>query len=385
MNNLNTILIIFTDPQLSYSPSTLNLYDALSQNFKVEIVSFEPDQSFSGHKITDKHVRYLGIPNQNTGVPLVKRIHAELNKTFFKNRDHSDLLLNEKAVALIETIKMFDGVIIAIDFFALWCVQKAGKKAHLVSLEILDHDRYRDACNMEAIESVIVQTKERYDFLFGDRKLKTFLIQNAPNYKKSEPQINLRKKTDLIFCGSAVPTFGIFNCIEFIADYPEYTLTVKGAIPPHVRKVISETFHELLEEQRLILDDEYILTEDLNNYLKRYYIGFVFYDFYRFDHINRFNYKTAPSGKLFNFYNAGIPVIANNLPGLNSIEDFSAGVMINVMSSNSIKKAIDKIDLNYDSYAKGAKEASLYFDFKSNVQPFIHYLNGKAVSSANAS
>jgi len=383
MNNLGTVLIIFTDPQLSYSPSTLNLYDALSQNFKVEIVSFEPDQSFSSHKITDKQVRYLNVPNQNAGVPLAKRIYAELNKTLFKNRVHSDPLLNEKAVALIETIKMFNGEIIAVDFFALWCVQNAGRKAHLFSLEILDYDRYRDACNMEAIESVIIQTKERYDFLFGDRKLKTFLIQNAPNYKKSEYQVSQRKRTNLIFCGSAVPAFGIFNCIEFITDYPEYTLTVKGAIPPGVKKVIFDTFHGLLEEKRLILDDEYITTEDLNDYLKGYYIGFVFYDFYRFDHINRFNYKTAPSGKLFNYYNAGIPVIGNNLPGLNSIEDFSAGVMINVMSSNSIKKAIDKIELNYESYAKGAKEASLHFDFKSNVQPFIHYITEKAISSAN--
>lgn len=381
MNNLNTILIIFTDPQLSYSPSTLNLYDALSQNFKVEIVSFEPDQSFSAHKITDRQVRYLNIPKQNPGVPLVKRIHIELNKTFFKNKVQSDLL-NQKAVALIEVIENFNGEIIAIDFFALWCVQKAGKKAHLFSLELLDYDPYRNECNKEAIESVIIQTKDRYQFLFGDRKLKTFLVQNAPYYKKLDYEIGDRKKTNLVFCGSAVPAFGIFNCIEFITDFPEYTLTVKGAIPPYVKKVICETFDDLLEEKRLILDDEYISTEDLNDYLKYYYIGFVFYDFYRFEHINRFNYKTAPSGKLFQYYNSGLPVIANNLPGLNSIEDFAAGVMIGAMSSKSIKNAIDKIESNYESYVKGAKEAALHFDFRANIHPFIEYLTERSARAA---
>src|SRR5690606_7552230 len=103
------------------------------------------------------------------------------------------------------------------------------------------------------------------------------------------------------FCGSAMPGFGLYNCIEFIADYPEYSLTVKGSIPPVVRNVIENHFQNLLESGRLILDDRYLEEKELTKYVSGFRIGFVFYDFYRFEYINKFNYHTAPSGKLFQY------------------------------------------------------------------------------------
>ena len=306
-------------------------------------------------------------------------VFSKISKTLNPEDPTLKTLLTAQAKCLIEKIKEFNGEIIAVDFFALWCVQYAGKEAHLLSLEISDHDSYRENCNLSQIKSVLIQTNERYNYLFKGLALKTFIVQNAPKSIDSELHVSSRKKNQLIYCGSAVPWFGIFSCIEFIKDFPGYTLTVKGAIPPKIRKIIDDSFESLVTSNQLILNEQYLEPEELNEFLKEFYLGFVFYDFYRFEFINSFNYKTAPSGKLFQYYNAGLPVVGNNIVGLNSIEQYNAGVLINSLGSQSIKHAIEKIDNNYLSYVKGAKLASKDFDFHTSIEPFIEFIDEKLI------
>ncbi len=152
------------------------------------------------------------------------------------------LLFAGKVFPLIREIKKFDGEIIAVDFFALWCVMMAKKKAHLLSLEIIDDDLYRNSCPINSIKSVIIQSEERYNYLFGNQKIKTFFVQNAPRYIDENIDLRKRKKNELIFCGSAMPGFGIFRCLEFLESFPEYTLTVKGAIRPDVKNTMRKNF-----------------------------------------------------------------------------------------------------------------------------------------------
>ena len=180
------ILMVFTDAHLSYSPSTLNLYDSLEDYFNVSIITFTPDEDYSAQKLLNHKVEYLTYGNwiPEKGVPLISRLLNELKKTLFgiKINKEADPLLTGKANVLIERIKIFDGIIIAVDFFAMWCVQKAGKSGHLFSLEIIENDPYRTACDLRAIQSVAIQTLDRYEYLFGKREIKTYFIQNAKVY-----------------------------------------------------------------------------------------------------------------------------------------------------------------------------------------------------------
>ena len=48
-------------------------------------------------------------------------------------------------------------------------------------------------------------------------------------------------------------------------------------------------------------------------YVSNFRIGFCFYDWNLIK--NDFNYQTAPSGKLFVYLSAGLPVIVCNIPG----------------------------------------------------------------------
>ena len=374
---MKKVLIVFTDRHLAYSPSTLNLYDSLANDFDVTILSFEPDPAYSLQRIENRKVKYIIRPNEINPQPksLFKRIKYEIKKTInHRLKKLMNPLISDTANALINEVKQFNGEIIAVDFFALWSIQQTGRSAHLLSLELIDRDGYRLDCDMSKIKSVIIQSESRYQYLFNSKVLNYFIVQNAPKYIDTELNIEIRNPFQLVFCGSAMPWFGIFSCIEFLCDYPEYTLTIKGAVPLFVKNVIKEKFYDLLESKRLILDEVYLSQTELNEYLQKFYIGFVFYDHYRFDSINTFNYKTAPSGKLFQYYNAGIPVICNSLEGLDSVDSLSTGISINSMSSLQIKRAIENINLNYKAMSMNSIKASKYFYFSTNVKPFINFL-----------
>lgn len=367
-----SVLIIYPDPYLSFSPTTLNLYDHLSDKFDVTILTFEPDKNFSQQKIHNKNIKYLKPPRHRLFF-IFQKIISVLGRRFkFLNYIP---LKTPMANLLIKEVKRFGGVIIAVDFFAAWCVQQAGKQFHLLSLEIFEKDVYREKLNLGNIFSVIIQSEIRYNYLFGASRINTFYIQNAPVYLNyNGPDFSKRNKYNLIYCGSAVPAFGLFSYLEFLIDYPEYTLTVKGAIPPSTLNILQRHFKNLLDSKRLILNEDYLMPSELNDYLSTFRIGFVFYDYVRYDFIDKFNYHTAPSGKLFQYYNAGIPVIGNSLVGLKSVEEFKAGVLISGLGSLSIKKAIDQIEDDYFNYSSRSKEASKIFDFNKVAFEFSNSL-----------
>lgn len=376
---MKKVLIVFSDYILPYSPTTLNLYEALVPHFDVEILTFEPDLNFSAQKVTEKKVTYLKgerlLINKYFFKMCAQRVKFHLKSIDISN----EAVFRKRAIVLIKEIAKFEGEIIAVDFFALWCVKKANKKAHLVSLEIDENDPYRKACGIDVIKSVIIQTKERYDFQFNGTKLPVFYIQNAPPYIDEVPNFEEREKNNLLFCGSAMPGFGIFNCLEFIRDFPEYKLTLKGAVPAKVRSVITNNFDDLINEKRLTIDDKYLSPLDLNRFVSTFRIGFVFYDYFRFNYINTFNYKTAPSGKLFQYYNAGVPVIGNSIPGLHTVTKYDSGILINTLGSIQIKNAIDKIEEDYLNKSRNSKNLSMMFDFNSMVKPFIEFLKATTI------
>jgi hypothetical protein len=374
---MKKVLIVFTDVHLAYSPSTLNLYDSLANDFDVTILSFEPGSDYSVQRTENRKVKYIIWHDENNKQPqsLFKRIKDEIIITIdHKLKRLSNPSLSVNANSLITEIKKFNGEMIAVDFFALWCIQQAGKSAHLLSLEIHDQDIYRQNCEISNIKSVIIQSKARYEYLFKGKDLNYFIVQNAPKYIDTKINIEMRSPFKLVVCGSAMPWFGIYSCIDFLCDYPQYSLTIKGAIPSFVKSVIKEKFTDLLDSKRLILDEVYLNETELNEYLKSFYIGFVFYDHFRFDFINTFNYRTAPSGKLFQYYNAGVPVICNKIEGLDSVDSLSTGISIDTMSSLQIKNAIESISFTYQAMSLNAKQASKHFDFSANVKPFIEFL-----------
>jgi len=56
-----SVLIIFTDAHLAYSPTTLNLFYTLKENYKVKLLSAKPSAAFSDNVIVDPDIAYIEL------------------------------------------------------------------------------------------------------------------------------------------------------------------------------------------------------------------------------------------------------------------------------------------------------------------------------------
>ncbi len=377
------LLIIFTDPHLPYSQSTLQLYTALQQYFEVDIfTNYKHALHFENLK-KDYSIKTLS-KNGAKATEFLGGLYHSIAKTLdasgSKNKKFVDWfkLRNVDALSVKKYLRWnkYDEIV-AVDFLALWCVAKAKQKAHLLSLEIIEDQVHRRYADTDIIKSLIIQSKERKDYLFGNTNIKTFIVQNAPAHIPFTPDISTRNKKHFILCGSALPEFGIFSCLDFIHDYPDYSLTIKGNLPHGTLQSITLFYKHLIDENRLVLNKEYLGYDELNEFVAGYSIGFAFYDFFRFDKVRSFNYYTAPSGKVFQYLNAGVPVIGNNIPGFHFLKEAQAGELVQALTPNEIKAAADLIEAAYETYAKNAKELSKEFDFTNSIKPFINFLSSK--------
>lgn len=366
------ILIVFTDSHLPYSPTVLNIFNGLrNKGHSVKLITLNPPAYYAKDKIEDRGIIYIKEKSSLLG-RVWKKISVKLSKKLSASRIRKELLTSKAAVFIKEIKKYKVDNIIAIDFFSLWCVQQAQMRSFLVSLEIYEDDLYYQNCDLTQIDTVIIQSKERYDYLFPDKlKIPFFIYPNSPVYIPVDTDKIIRDENHLIFCGSAVPDFGIISILDFLSDYPEYKLTIKGPMPEGVKQSIKKFYSKLIEEQRLNINEEYMDATTLTKYVAQFRIGFVFYDFYRYDHLRRFNYYTAPSGKLFQYLNSGVPVIANKIDGFQFIEDNKAGKLIPYLSSAQIKSAITYINNNYNDTVSNAKALSKQYDNTIFTNAFV--------------
>ncbi|MGB7202184.1 MAG: hypothetical protein WBD16_07935 [Pyrinomonadaceae bacterium] len=368
------VTILFGDAHLSYSPTVIGLYDLLSPHFDVTIVARSP-KFFDNQPLANRKVIYIKQPTRRIG-RLLKRLFFHLAS--ISNKD-AKLLTEIKAPYTayyeFEFIKHYlteekADMILAVDFKSLFFAQMLDEKAEFLSLEIVPTDAFYQSCNLMNINSVIIQTKERYEHLFGDKKFKTFFIQNSPTYVPM--QITTARK-GLVYCGTAWNPFGFYHCLEFLKQHLSYSLNVRGAMLSDDKKRVESEYGDLLTSERLIIDDEYLDDEDVVDYLRKFRIGFCFYNF-EIEWINNFNYYSAPSGKMFKYFAAGVPVVALNTIGSRPIVEFDCGVLIDDLNPERIKEAIDKIEANFEYYSQNCLRAAEHYSFDKMAEPFIEYL-----------
>ena len=381
-----SILIVFSDEWVAYSPTVINLYDVLSEDFNVRIVAFESSLN-NQKKLMDRNADCIDISKENT-FPINKAIYlffrlTEKILTLNSKIDVFGLFKKVNSYSLLKAFLLWKKIrglqvdeIIGVDFLSLWVAQTVFGKGHLLSLEIGDipnNNVFYRLVDRKKIQSVLIKTEERYQYLFDSLKIKTTLVQNAPIFK---PLISYPSNCEgLIFCGLAAPKHGINECLDFIAESSEHIMTVKGIVPEDVKQKIQSKYEHLVSQGRLILDESYVEREDFAEYLSQFDIGFCFYDLDP-SSSSYFHYLTAPSGKLFNYYAAGIPVIGSDIPGLSSVKDFEAGVLIKNRSVESLREAINTIRADRMKFKKNCLKAAEYFSFDKAIKPFRAYLLG---------
>lgn len=376
MSSKKNILIFFEGPHLAYSPSTIQLYDELSKKYMVTILAQNPD-NYNGQRISNRNVfyyPYYGVKTRHYYL-LIFYLLSPFNKKIklFKKlglgyRDYFFRYLHVKK--MIEKSN-FDRIL-CIDISNLFFLSLLNLKVDFLSLEICKDHHLLPFIKFENINCVIIQSKQRYDFLFPQLPLKTFILQNAPTYIEIESKIRQHCN---IYSGAAHDSFGFYHCLKYLQKYPDEKMLLQGALLPNDKLTVENDYPQLLTENRLIINLDYLENDSVVDFISNYEIGFCFYNF---DHpyikSNAFNYKSAPSGKMFKYLAAAVPVICSNIEGFNFVEEFQCGIQINSLDEVSIRNAVIEIRNNYSMYVENSKRAAKHFSFDKAVLPYMEFI-----------
>ncbi len=372
---MQKVLIASSDDFILYQPTILNLYDFLQIDFEVVVLTFEPEY-LGKKKDLNRNIIYLECPA--FAKKLFRFIDLSINfffkridKYLFKLNFRVELLRGLKCRLIAEEIKrQLTDYVIAVDLMPLYAALSVSQNVHFLSLELQPYDSYLQKIDFKKIKSVITQNEDRFNYLFKNLHIHKFFIQNAPLYKNKN--INKKPRNGLIWAGSIIERFGVFDCINFIEKYPEYKLMLKGASEENTRDQLYSKYLNLINENKIVVDESYLEVNDYIKYISNFKIGLCFYSW---DLINaNFNYRTAPSGKLFMYLAAGVPVIACNIQGFKFIEEHKAGVLIDNYESVTIYNAVKKIELNYDEYQNNCYKLFDEVNFDVGAKSFKNYL-----------
>lgn len=365
------ILILFEGQWLAYSPTVLQLHDALSKYYDITIFAEKPpyDSALNNniyyfkYELRIKRFFFKGIFLLMTFfIPLLKNFK-------YTNNNYQDYFFRFLEIKKIIKNNQYEKVI-CVDIKNLLFCSLLNIKCDFLSLEICINENLLPLTNTNIIDTVIIQRLDRYDYLFKGKKKKIFLVQNAPIYRDINQEY---KRKGLIFSGTVSKEFGIFYCLDFLIYDKNETMLIMGAINEKMSAKIEIYYPKLLSSNRLIINKEYLDNEEVVNYLSKFEIGFCLYNFDT-SWVQNFNYETAPSGKVFKYLAAGVPVICNDIIGFDFVRFFGCGELILDMSPINIAHTISLIRNDYDNYVKKAILAAKYFSFDKAVQPYIDYL-----------
>ena len=369
------ILIATLNDYIVYQPTILNLYDELVHDFDVEIISFEPS-FISTDKDSSRNIRYIRVPN------IIKEISNKID--FIMNKlsgiirkiipayKYKYIYYNRALPAALKSAlrKSSADHVIAVDIPALYVCQQVFGNVHFLSLEIDRSNPFLGKIDTQAIRSVVIQNQVRLDHLLPGYRGPSFFIQNAPVFEQPMKPVSDRK--DFIWAGTLLERFGVIECINFFKAYPQYRLELKGGAEKRTLQRINDDYADLVNKKIIHINREYLPGTAFLEYLSKFRIGFCFYSWQLIN--TDFNYRTAPSGKLFMYMAAGVPVIACNIPGFAFVEEFQAGVLIDNYEPATILDAVNRIESSYSMYVEGCYKVARHFDFRASAKPYLEFL-----------
>jgi len=359
MEKEKRILIVFPDEWLQYSPSVLNMYRCCNGLHYTKLLYVDNGKFKNKGLVENSNCISIGKPaayvsRKTVGYKFYKIVRLIFSLFFIK-------LFNKK----------YD-IIIGIDSAGYLSAKLFFKNAIYFSLET-ENDSYYKMCRELGIETLIIQSKERKEFMVGnDESIRVYYIQNSPILEeeiKVEPSVKLNKR--ILYMGNIEFGYGLEQFIDCIKDLGrEYTLTLKGIKNDKFYNFLHQKYKTLIDQGKIIFDFSYVEQSKVIEYVSQFYIGVTGYDLELAK--KSFNYFSSPAGKLFNYYAAGVPVIGIDIIGLKSVKDFNAGVLMDEVSSSKITDAVNEIEKNYSLMSQNCLRASKEFDFKKAFDLFIN-------------
>jgi hypothetical protein len=271
--------------------------------------------------------------------------------------------------------------IIAFDFQGALAAILLLRKFHFVSLELTQSKLTRLLLAKSAL-SITIQSKDRLDFIIGCNALPNIpvhFVQNAPsnNVIKTMPSFRpLHESPRLVYMGNIIKSHGISEMIALLKAWETSTLTLQGPMPESSIRLLHENAADELASGRLIYSDAFIEDIDVVPFLSKFDIGLCFYSLSG-RQSQDFNYISSPSGKMFNYFAAGLPVLSSNHLGLNPVSEFNAGIQAKSLDADTLIHDAKKILDNYQIFSAGALSAANANNFTNAVAPLLKQLGLK--------
>jgi O-antigen/teichoic acid export membrane protein len=364
-----SILIVFPDEWLQYSPSVINLYQCCKENHYTKLVYIDNGR-FKNDRLVDHY----------STIRIGKMAAYFWRKTFgYKFYKILRLLFT------LLFIKLFDrryDTIIAIDSSGYLATKLFFKQTIYFSLET-EKDVFYKWSKKLGINTLLIQSKERKDFMIGDNpSIKVFYLQNSPILDDTIKRYTGPKEKRILYMGNIEFGYGLEHFIDCVKNLDEaYTLTLKGIKNDKYFNWLHERYKDIIDAGKLQFDFKYVEQSKIIEYVSHFYIGITGYDLELAK--KSFNYFSSPAGKLFNYYAAGVPVLGIDIIGLKSVKDFNAGVLIDAVTTENINKAIKNIEINYAEHSANCLKASKEFDFKKGFDTFIDSIEHKTKNKFN--
>jgi glycosyltransferase involved in cell wall biosynthesis len=360
-------VIVFTDEWLPYSSTVLNLLLCLEEKgYRARIVTVRSGL-FRNFERFQNEVDSFWIPLLLQKLLAKIRIYR-LSKFVLFTIFHG------------HRIRQTD-LCFSVDSLGFLASRLFQKHPYYVSLEV-QRDLWFRFARWAGIRHVLTQTKERFDFLFADFRNQPIcsILPNSPILEPYERQHS--RPEDAVYFGFISAAHGVEQCIEALEFLPDlYRLTLKGPVAEDYRLALTQRYQPLFESRRLTLDSSYVAAADVVPYLSSFGVGFCFYDF-NVIAANDFNYLSCPSGKLYGYFAAGIPVIGSDILGLRAVPDRQCGLLLEKPDPQAIARAVLEIASDRDAYRKRCLEAAEYFDFRKHFNLFFAKIDETSNSEA---
>jgi glycosyltransferase involved in cell wall biosynthesis len=361
MKNIPKAFILFPDTWLSYSPSIINLVKVMKENgWDVTLLAFHDGSYQRTDEIEAIYLQPSQIMRRVIGIlkffSLYRFIALSLLSWKF-SKQKFELVIGVDSLGFLITRIFFDRPIYYSlhirKVFSSYVIKKLG------------------------ISRVIIQSQERLELEFQGHSYRppnAWYIQNSPILDSTLRAScrSDRQKIKLIYFGNvARNVYNIENCIEVLFHLPEdFSLTLKGPIANEYQRELEFIYGEFIDSGRLSFDSNYLAQDAVVSWLEDFDIGLCFYSELQIFSQDP-NIISAPSGKLFNYLAAGLPVVGSKIPGLRILTEFGAGITLEKQLPEEIGAAVLEILKTYDKFKQGCREAALKNDFRIMANNFL--------------
>lgn len=158
-------------------------------------------------------------------------------------------------------------------------------------------------------------------------------------------QLNtLSKKKIILYQGHIIKGRNLNALCEALSNMPEYILVLMGSSPDNYLEELKINYSNILHIDFMPPPSHLEITSCAH-------IGIVTYDYIDLNQV-----YCAPN-KIWEYSGYGVPMLANNIPGLiYTVGNAGAGCCIDMSNCGEITDAIVEIERNYEQYGKASKE-----------------------------